>query len=235
MVQVRAAGSRGTTRLPWLDSRHTFSFNRYTDPEFVGYGPLRVINDDRVAAGGGFGTHGHADMEILSFVLDGALEHADSIGARGVLEAGAVQRMSAGTGIRHSELNASKTAPLRFLQVWIEPERKGLPPSYEERRFGPDERRGRLLLVASHDGRDGALTVHQDVDVWMAALDGEERVRLEVRPGRQVWVQVTGGALAVNGVSVSEGDGVAVSDEEAVVLSEGQRADVVVFDLTGGA
>ncbi|MEO0579345.1 MAG: pirin family protein, partial [Pseudomonadota bacterium] len=166
MLAVRAANDRGTANLGWLNSKHTFSFGHYYDPEFMGFGPLRVINEDRVKPGQGFGTHGHSDMEIISYVLDGALEHKDSIGTGSVIRPGDVQRMTAGTGVRHSEYNASNTDPVHFLQIWILPERDALEPSYEQKHFDPAERRGRLRLVGSRDGRDGSITIHQDVDLY---------------------------------------------------------------------
>src|ERR1043166_6383562 len=188
MINVRRAADRGTANLGWLDSRHTFSFSDYYDPDHMGFGPLRVINEDRVSPGQGFGTHGHRDMEIISYVLDGALEHKDSIGTGSVIRPGDVQRMSAGSGIRHRGVNAAKTAPVHFLQIWIIPEKKGLKPGYEQKSFLAIEKRGKLRLVASHDGRDGSVTVHQDVDLYATLLRGADAVTHELKRGRKAWV-----------------------------------------------
>ena len=230
MITVRPAAERGRTNIGWLDSRHTFAFGDYFDPRYVGFGPLRVINDDRVAAGKGFGTHGHRDMEIISYVLDGALEHKDSLGTGSVLRRGDVQRMTAGTGVRHSEFNPSPTEPVHFLQVWIEPERPGLPPSYEERSIPDAEKRGRLRLVASRDGRDGSMPIGQDAALYAALLDGDERVTHEIARGRAVWVQVARGEATLNGKRLAEGDGAAVRDEPSIELT-GTGAELLLFDL----
>ena len=230
MITIRPAAERGRTNVGWLDSRHTFAFGDYYDPRHVGFGPLRVINDDRVAAGMGFGTHGHRDMEIISYVLDGSLEHKDSLGTGSVLRRGDMQRMTAGTGVRHSEFNPSATEPVRFLQVWIEPERPGLPPSYEERSIPDEEKRGRLRLVASRKGRDGSMPIGQDADLYAALLDGDERVTHDIARGRAVWVQVARGEAAVSGRRLAEGDGAAVRDEPSIELT-GTGAEVLLFDL----
>ncbi|WP_305076403.1 pirin family protein [Methylocystis sp. Sn-Cys] len=215
----------------WLDSRHSFSFGQYFDPDHMGFGPLRVINEDRVAPGGGFPTHPHKDMEIISYVLDGALAHKDSTGVGSIVRAGDVQRMSAGTGVRHSEYNASDRAPAHFLQIWIVPEREGLAPGYEQKRFGPQEKRGRLRLIASHDGRDGSLTIHQDVDLYATILSAGESVSHQVAPGRAAWVQVARGLVMVNGERLEAGDGIAVSEADAIRLEGRDDAEALVFDM----
>jgi redox-sensitive bicupin YhaK (pirin superfamily) len=197
----------------------------------MGFRTLRVINDDRVAPGGGFGTHGHRDMEIITYVLDGALEHRDSLGTGSIIRPGDGQRMSAGTGIRHSEFNHSRTESVHFLQIWIEPERAGLPPGYEQKSFPADEKRGRLRLVAGRDGREGAVTVHQDVDLFVTVLEPGESATHPLRRGRHAWVQVARGAVTVNGRPLAEGDGAAVSDEPGLVIAATAAAEVLVFDL----
>ena len=229
MINIRRAGERGHTQLSWLDSHHTFSFGEYHDPAHMGFGTLRVINDDRVAPGQGFGTHPHRDMEIITYVLDGALEHRDSLGTGSVIHPGEVQRMSAGTGIRHSEFNASKAETVHFLQIWIVPEKSGLPPSYEQRAL-PAAARGGLALAASRDGRDGSVTVHQDVTVYAGDLDGTTSVAHSVA-GRRAWVHVARGSLNLNDHALSAGDGAAVSDERELVLKPNGSAEVLVFDL----
>ncbi|HEY2728661.1 MAG TPA: pirin family protein [Polyangia bacterium] len=230
MLTLRPAADRGHTRIDWLDSRHTFSFGEWHDPAHMGFRTLRVINDDRVAPGAGFPTHGHADMEILSYVLEGALEHRDSLGTGSVIRPGDVQRMSAGTGVRHSEQNASRTEPVHFLQIWILPDRRGHAPGYEQKTVPESERRGRLRLVASGDGRDGSVTLHQDVALWTGVLAEGERAELALAPGRHAWVHVARGAATVNGQALGEGDGAALSDERAVTI-EGRGGEVLVFDL----
>jgi redox-sensitive bicupin YhaK (pirin superfamily) len=230
MLTLSPAADRGRTRIDWLDSRHTFSFGEWHDPAHMGFRALRVINDDRVAAGAGFPTHGHADMEILSYVLEGALEHRDSLGTGSVIRPGDVQRMSAGTGVRHSEQNASRTEPVHFLQIWILPDRRGHAPGYEQKTVPEAERRGRLRLVASGDGRDDSVTLHQDVALWTGVLAEGERAELALAPGRHAWVHVARGAATVNGEALGEGDGAALSDERAVTI-EGRGGEVLVFDL----
>ena len=230
MITVRPAAERGRTDIGWLDSRHTFAFGDYYDPQYVGFGPLRVINDDRVAPGQGFGAHGHRNMEIVSYVLDGSLEHEDSLGTGSVLRRGDVQRMTAGTGVRHSEFNPSATEPVHFLQIWIIPERTGLPPSYEERHFPDAEKRGRLRLIASGDGRDDSITIRQNVDVYATLLGDGERAVHDLRDGRAAWVQVARGEATLDGERLAEGDGAAVRDEAAIELS-GTGAEVLLFDL----
>ncbi|MBL1258591.1 pirin family protein [Methylocystis sp. Sn-Cys] len=230
-VAIRKAAERGMADFGWLDSRHSFSFGQYFDPDHMGFGPLRVINEDRVAPGGGFPTHPHKDMEIISYVLDGALAHKDSTGVGSIVRAGDVQRMSAGTGVRHSEYNASDRAPAHFLQIWIVPEREGLAPGYEQKRFGPQEKRGRLRLIASHDGRDGSLTIHQDVDLYATILSAGESVSHQVAPGRAAWVQVARGLVMVNGERLEAGDGIAVSEADAIRLEGRDDAEALVFDM----
>ena len=231
MLQTVPAASRGRTRISWLDSAHTFSFGHYHDPRRMGFRVLRVVNDDVVAPGGGFATHGHRDMEILSYVVDGALEHKDSLGTGSRIVPGDLQRMSAGTGIQPSEFNGSRTAPVRFLQIWIPPSRRGLTPSYDQRHFPEAERRGRLRLVASPDGAEGSLTIHQDARVYAALLDGEERAELALAPGRHAWVQVVRGSLVANGLALGEGDGLALSEEAVLSLTGARGAELLVFDL----
>ncbi|HEY2903652.1 MAG TPA: pirin family protein [Polyangia bacterium] len=233
MIQVRPAAQRGTTRIDWLDSRHSFSFGEFYDPANMGFRSLRVINDDRVAPGGGFPTHGHSNMEILSYVLDGALEHRDSLGTGSVIRPGDVQRMSAGTGVRHSEFNASRSEPVRFLQIWIVPERQAIAPGYEQKTYSAADRQGRLRLVASHDGRDGSVTVHQDVNFYAGLFKDSDKATYEPRPGRSTWVQVARGAVTLNGQTLSEGDGAAIQNEKAIQLAASgpAEAEVLLFDL----
>ena len=232
MIQVRRANERGRAAFGWLDSRHTFSFGDYYDPKHMGFGPLRVINDDRVQPGAGFGTHGHRDMEIVSYVLDGALEHKDSLGTGSVIRPGDVQRMSAGTGIQHSEFNPDRAKPVRFLQIWIEPERAGLPPSYEEKHFADAERRNQLRLVASRGARDGSLAIHQDADVYAALLDEDKSLSHALRPGRQAWLQVARGEVELNGQLLAEGDGAAIRGEsELAIRGRASGAEVLLFDM----
>jgi quercetin 2,3-dioxygenase len=231
MVTVRRADDRGHADHGWLDTHHTFSFADYHDPAHMGFRSLRVINEDRVAPGGGFGRHPHRDMEILSVVLDGALAHKDSIGNGSVIRPGEVQRMSAGTGVVHSEHNALPDRPVHFLQIWIVPDRRGHTPGYEQRAFPIEERRGRLRLVASPDGRDGSVTVHQDALVYLGNFDGDEAATVELAAGRHAWIQVARGSVEVGGERLTAGDGAAVSDERSIRLAAGDHAEVLVFDL----
>jgi redox-sensitive bicupin YhaK (pirin superfamily) len=232
MIDIRPAAERGRADFGWLDSRHTFSFGDFYDPGHMGFGPLRVINEDRVRPGAGFDTHGHRDMEIISYVLEGALEHKDSIGTGSVIRPGEVQIMSAGTGIRHSEFNHSKTAPVHFLQIWVLPDRRGLPPRYDQKAFPESERRGRLRLVGSPDGRSGSILIHQDVEIYDALLASGERVTHDLGPSRKAWVQVTRGAVEVNGKPAGAGDGVAITDEPVVtVTARADGSEILVFDL----
>jgi len=231
MLTVRKAQERGHARHGWLESYHTFSFAGYHDPRFMGFRDLRVINEDRVQPKQGFGTHSHRDMEIVSYVLEGALAHEDSLGTGSVIRPGDVQRMSAGTGVSHSEFNHSPDELVHFLQIWILPERDGLAPSYEQKHFAPEERRGRLRLVAAPDGRDGSIRIHQDVALYATLLGAGDELSHALRPGRHAWVQVARGTCALNGVLLEAGDGVAVSDETSLRLSDAKDAEVLVFDL----
>ena len=231
MIQVRPAAARGRTEWGWLDSRHTFSFGEYHDPSQLGFRSLRVINDDRVEPGAGFGTHGHRDMEILSYVLEGALAHKDSSGGGGVIRPGEIQFMRAGTGVTHSEYNGSKTEPVHFLQIWIVPETRGLKPAYGQRAFDRDQARRGFVLLAARDGREGSLQVQQDVDLWVTLLEDGDRRTLALRPGRHGWVHVARGKAAVNGTALGEGDGAAVSGEDAIALTSQGPSEVLVFDL----
>jgi redox-sensitive bicupin YhaK (pirin superfamily) len=230
-LTLRRSDDRGRANFGWLDSRHSFSFGHYHDPKHMGFGPLRVINDDRVAPGGGFATHPHSDMEIISYVLEGGLAHKDSLGTGSVIRPGDVQRMSAGTGIRHSEFNASQTEPVHFLQIWIIPERKGLAPGYEQKTFADTEKRGKLRLVGSRDGRDGSVTVHRDVDLYATLLSPGEAVTHELSAGRGAWVQVARGSLVLNGQRLAEGDGVAVNTPGTLRLEGVDDAEILLFDM----
>lgn len=228
---IRRAGDRGRANFGWLDSRHTFSFGHYFDPAHMGFGPLRVINDDRVAGGGGFPTHPHSNMEIITYVLDGALAHKDSIGTGSVIRPGDVQRMTAGSGIRHSEFNASPTEPVHFLQIWIVPEQEGLAPGYEQRSFPTEEKSGRLRLVGARDGRDGSVTIHRDVDLYAGLLDGNDHVTHRLAPERAAWVHVARGSVSLNGERLEAGDGAAIEAPGDLVLADARGAEVLVFDL----
>jgi redox-sensitive bicupin YhaK (pirin superfamily) len=232
MLNLRKAEERGRANLGWLDSRHTFSFGHYHDPEHMGVGPLRVINDDRVAPGAGFPTHPHADMEIISYVLEGGLAHRDSIGTGSVIRPGDVQRMSAGTGIRHSEFNASETEPVHFLQIWIIPEKQGLAPGYEQKSFSADSKRGTLKLVGSRDGRDGSVTIHRDVDLYATRPGDGRAVTHELAAGRIGWVQVAQGTATLNGEQLRPGDGVALEAGTKIALAgTSDDAEILVFDM----
>ena len=231
MITIRHRDERGVANMGWLNSNHSFSFGHYFDPGHMGFRALRVINEDRVIPGAGFPTHGHANMEIVSYVLNGALEHKDSIGTGSVIRPGEVQVMSAGRGIRHSEYNASDTEPVHFLQIWILPEANSLAPGYQQADFPAEQKRGTLKLVGSRDGRDGSVTIHQDVDLYAALLDGEESATLPLRPGRHAWVQVARGRVHLNGTLLKAGDGAALTDEETVTLDRADEAEVLVFDL----
>ncbi len=231
MISFRDRMARGASRTGWLDSRHSFSFGDYRDPQHMGFRSLRVINEDRVIPGAGFPTHGHRDMDIISYVLEGTLEHKDSLGNGARIRPGEVQRMSAGTGIMHSEFNPSMTEPVHFLQIWIIPDRTGLPPSYEQKDFPIEQRRGRLRLVAAPDGREGAVTVHQDACLYVASLRAGDEVAHAVERGRGVWVQVARGIVALNGTQMREGDGAAVEREAAVRIEADTDAEVLLFDL----
>lgn len=231
MLAIRHAEDRGLANFGWLNSRHTFSFGRYYDPQFMGFGPLRVINEDRVRPGQGFDTHGHSDMEIISYVLDGALEHKDSMGNGSIIRPGDVQRMTAGTGVRHSEYNASDTDPVHFLQIWILPEEDGLEPGYEQKAFSDGEKRGRLRLVGSRNGRDGSVTIHQDVDLYTTLLGDGDSVGHELAEGRKAWVQVATGTAVLNGESLEPGDGVAIDGPASIQLTGSSDTEVLLFDM----
>jgi quercetin 2,3-dioxygenase len=231
MISIRRAAERGRTRFDWLDSRHTFSFGEYRDERYMGFRALRVINDDRVAPGEGFATHSHRDMEIITYVLDGAIAHKDSTGTSTVIRPGEAQRMSAGTGISHSEYNPSKSDPVRFLQIWIVPETPGLKPEYEQRSFDLDNVGARWVLIAAKEPRDGAVKVHQDVEVSAARLLPGQQATYRLKPGRHAWLQVALGKALLNGAALAEGDGAAVSDEEIVEVAAVEEAELLLFDL----
>jgi len=231
MIRVRKSDDRGHFDHGWLDTRHTFSFSEYHDPAHMGFRSLRVINEDRILAGAGFGTHGHRDMEILSYVIEGELGHGDSMGNGSVIKPGELQRMSAGTGVRHSEMNASKTRPAHFLQIWILPEKLGSEPGYEQKAFSEAERRGVLKLVASPTGVDGSVTVHQDVRLYAALLSAGQSVALSLAAGRHAWVQLVRGAVTVNGVVLAAGDGAAISDESRLAIDATSETELLLFDL----
>ena len=231
MFEVRKSEDRGHANHGWLDSHHTFSFADYYDDKHMGFGPLRVINEDRVHAGQGFGTHGHRDMEIISYVLEGELAHKDSMGTGSVIRPGDVQRMSAGSGVRHSEFNHSKDQTTHFLQIWIQPNVNGIPPSYEEKHFSAEEKRGRLRLIASEDGSDGSVLIHQDAKLYVGLFDGAETAELTLAQGRRAFVHVARGSVTVNGIALKTGDALKVTDEQSLKISGGQQAEVLVFDL----
>jgi hypothetical protein len=231
MITVRRSAERGHYDHGWLDTRHTFSFADYQDPDFMGFRSLRVVNEDRVRPGQGFGTHPHRDMEIVTYVLEGALAHRDSMGNGSTIRPGDVQRMSAGTGVTHSEFNASREEAVHFLQIWLLPEQRGLAPGYEQRRFPAEEKRGRLRLVSSRDGAEGSVTVHQDARLLAGLLGPGEEVRHRLAPGRHAWVQVARGEVELGGHRLSAGDGAALSGEPEVALRGVAEAEVLVFDL----
>ncbi|RYE90884.1 MAG: pirin family protein [Myxococcales bacterium] len=231
MMTIRHATDRGHATHGWLDSHHTFSFADYHDPKHMGFRALRVINEDRVAPGQGFGRHPHRDMEIISYVLEGALEHKDSIGTGAIIRPGDVQRMSAGTGVAHSEFNASATEPVHFLQIWLVPAERGIQPSYEQKMFTTDDKQGRLRVVASPDGRDGSITIHTDAALLAGCFDRGEQATLTLAPGRHAWVQVVRGSVRVNGQELGTGDGASISNEDAVRLEGTAGGEVLVFDL----
>jgi redox-sensitive bicupin YhaK (pirin superfamily) len=231
VLDVRRAEERGHTQWGWLDSWHTFSFGDYEDPAHMGFRALRVLNDDRVQPGAGFGTHGHRDMEILSYVLEGALEHKDSSGGGGVIRPGEIQFMRAGSGVQHSEQNHSKVEPVHFLQIWIVPDTRGLPPAYGQKVFDREAAKRSFVLLASKDGREGTLQVQQDANVWMALIGDGERRELPLAPGRGVWIHVARGSVDVNGTLLREGDGAAVSEEDRLRFIGQGPAEVLVFDL----
>lgn len=231
MIAVHPAAARGATRLPWLDSRHSFSFGDYRDPARIQFGPLRVINDDRIAGGGGFRPHSHADMEIVTFMISGALAHEDSTGGRETIGPEEVQRMSAGTGITHSEFNTDPDVEAHLLQIWLLPETMGLTPGYEQKLFPRAGRRNRLCALASGRGAAGAVRIYQDVDIHATVLEGDGTVSHPLDPGRRAWVQVASGAVTLNGRLLGEGDGAAVTDETEVILGAAPGGEVLLFDL----
>ena len=231
MIELRPAAERGHADHGWLVSDHSFSFAGYHDPAHMGFGPLRVINEDRVAAGQGFGTHGHRDMEIISYVLSGALGHRDSLGNGSTITPGDVQRMSAGRGVQHSEYNGQKDGATHFLQIWLEPDRTGIEPSYEEKHFPTAEKRGRLRLVASPDGRDGSVVIHQQALLYAGLFDAGEAADLAIDEGRRAYVHVVRGNVAVNGRKVGAGDALKITGERRLVIDQGEDAEVLVFDL----
>jgi redox-sensitive bicupin YhaK (pirin superfamily) len=235
MLELRKSEHRGRADHGWLQSQHSFSFADYFDPAHVEYGVLRVINEDRVQPGHGFGTHGHRDMEILSYVLDGELEHRDSMGNGSVMRPGDVQRMSAGTGVMHSERNPSATDGVHFLQIWIRPSRTGVAPGYEQKRFEAHEKRGRLRLVVSPDGADGSVRIHQDARVHAGLFDADEHATHAIAPGRRAYVHVARGSVRVNATALRAGDAVKADDVRELVLDGGREAEVLVFDLPGEA
>ncbi|MEM6448629.1 MAG: pirin family protein [Cyanobacteria bacterium P01_D01_bin.123] len=231
MIVIRKSEERGRANHGWLDSYHTFSFANYYDPAFMGFRSLRVINQDRVEGGKGFGTHHHRDMEIISYVLAGELEHKDSMGNGSIMRPGDVQRMTAGTGVAHSEYNHSRTEPVRFLQIWIQPDRLGLDPGYEQIRFEDDDKRNRLRTIASRDGREGSVSVHQDVTLYASVLDAGKQVEHALASDRHAWIQVVRGQLDLNGITLKAGDGAAIAEQEKLALSAIDEAEFLLFDL----
>jgi quercetin 2,3-dioxygenase len=231
MISVRRAGDRGHENYGWLDTQHTFSFGEYHDPRHMGFRALRVINEDRVKPESGFGTHSHRDMEIVSYVLEGELGHKDSMGTGSVIRPGDVQRMSAGTGVTHSEWNHSKAEFVHFLQIWILPDRRGITPSYEQKTIPEGETQNQLRLVASPDGRDGSVTVHQDAAIYVGLIEAGREVAHAIAAGRHAWVQVARGAVEVNGTKLAAGDGAAVSEESALAVVAGEPSEILLFDL----
>jgi redox-sensitive bicupin YhaK (pirin superfamily) len=234
MNEIRRSTQRGLADHGWLKSAHTFSFADYYDPQHMGFGPLRVINEDRVQPGAGFGTHGHRDMEIISYVLDGELAHQDSLGNGSVIRPGDVQRMTAGTGVRHSEFNGSKERPVHFLQIWIEPQSRGIEPGYEEKHFTTADKRGRLRLIASPDRAEGSVLIHQDARLYAGMFSGAERAQLKLAAQRQAYVHVARGSITVNGAKLDAGDALQVTQADNLKLENGQDAEVLVFDLPAG-
>lgn len=231
MLEIRKSEDRGIGEHGWLSSRHSFSFANYYDPQHMGFGPLRVINEDRVAAGHGFGAHGHSDMEIISYVLDGALEHKDSIGNGSVIRYGDVQRMSAGTGVRHSEFNHSKSEPVHFLQIWIMPNAHGLEPSYEEKHFDATSKKGQWRLIASPDGAESSVLVHQDTWIYASILDSDDNISYDLEAGRYAYLHIARGQLTVNGIELKAGDALKVINEQQISVADAKDAEVLLFDL----
>lgn len=231
MINIRHSNQRGGGDYGWLNTRHTFSFDQYHDPRFMGFRSLRVINEDQVAPSEGFPIHSHRDMEIITYILEGALEHKDSLGTGSIIRPGDGQRMSAGRGIRHSEMNPSATESAHLLQIWIMPDRSGHEPSYEQKTFPDEEKRGKLRLIAGPDGKDGAVTIHQDARLYAALLSPGQEVSYELGKGRYAWLQVAKGAVELNGKSLKQGDGAAISDEQKVTIKGTKDAEVLLFDL----
>lgn len=232
MITIRPSQARGHVNLSWLNSKHTFSFGSYYDPNYMGFGNLRVINEDKIEAGQGFGTHGHQDMEIITYILDGALQHKDSIGNTSILRPGDVQRMSAGTGITHSEFNASKTAQVHLLQIWILPNTKGLEPSYEEKHFRPEEKQGKLTLVASGRGRDDSVKINQDMELFVAVLNKGDQIDYNINNPRSLWIQVAKGSVQIHGQTINSGDGVAITQETKIdLIAISNDTEILLFDL----
>jgi quercetin 2,3-dioxygenase len=231
MLTIRKANERGRADFGWLDSRHTFSFGDYYDPKHMGFGVLRVINDDTVSGGGGFSSHPHKDMEIISYVLEGELAHKDSMGNGSTIKPGDVQRMSAGTGVVHSEFNVSKTSSVHFLQIWILPRRPGLPSGYEQKFFSADEKRGKLRLVVSPDGTGGSLKIQQEANVYASLLEKDEKITHVFEPGRKGWLQIARGSAVANGVQLGTGDGLAIENERELSISTGDQAELLLFDM----
>jgi redox-sensitive bicupin YhaK (pirin superfamily) len=231
MIELRPAAERGHANHGWLDANHSFSFADYYDPRHMGFGPLRVLNDDRIGAGAGFPTHGHRDMEIVTYVLDGELAHKDSMGNGSVIRPGDVQRMSAGTGVMHSEFNNSKTQETHLLQIWIEPKFRGTAPGYEEKRFEANDKRGQLRLIASSDGSEGSVTVNQDIKLYAGLFDAAEEASISLAQGRRAYLHVARGEVQANGVVLKEGDALKLVDEKEIRISGGKNAEVLLFDL----
>jgi quercetin 2,3-dioxygenase len=232
MITVRRSQERGGGDHGWLNTRHTFSFDTYYDPRHMHFRALRVINEDVVQPGAGFPTHPHRDMEIITYVIEGAVKHQDSLGNGSIIRPGDGQRMSAGRGILHSEANASKTDPVHLLQIWIMPEQKGIEPGYEQKAFSEEEKRGRLRLIAARDGHDGAVTVHQDVSLYVSRLDNKQKVEHQLAPGRHAWLQVARGGVDLNGTRLEQGDGAAVSEEQNLAIAGAQDgSEILLFDL----
>lgn len=231
MITIRPGHERGSSKFNWLDSRHAFSFGDYHDPQHMGFSDLRVINEDRVAPGAGFPTHSHRDMEIITYVLEGALAHKDSTGTSSVIRVGDVQRMSAGTGISHSEYNASQTESVHFLQIWIIPNKTGLAPGYEQRAFALDEHPNQWVLIASKEGREGSVTVHQDVAAWVIRCAAGEQAEFRIKPGRRAWLQLARGKISINGTTFNAGDGAAATEEKILEIEPLEHVEMLLFDL----
>lgn len=231
MIQIRRSEERGHADHGWLDTYHTFSFNTYHDEKYMGFRTLRVINEDRIQPGKGFGTHPHRDMEIISYVVDGALEHKDSMGNGSIIRPGDIQRMSAGSGVMHSEFNPSESEPGHFLQIWILPDQKGVDPGYEQKHFSTNEKLGRLRLIASKDGRGGSVRIHQDANVYASILEKDAEITMPIKAGRHVWVQAVRGSVSLNDHRLKAGDGAAVSDEDSISLTGLEVCEILLFDL----